>query len=170
MRLYGAKVASLSQEVVRSLVTGKDIETDEQREVVADVEAVLKSYLDTERIVDEKTRDLLQRTNRGTTEFTRVREQVAQHHGIKVGDEALDFLLDQVVEMLMHSNHVEEVYAEDVALRRKMAPIFKRFMGADGELEAEVRAQLRHVKEGTSQWDVEYARVLEATKRRRGLA
>jgi hypothetical protein len=170
MRLYSAKVAPLAQEVVRSLVAAKDIETDAQREVIADVEAVLKSFLDTEKIVDDKTRELLQRTNRGPAEFQRVRQQVAEHHGIKVGDDALDYLLDQVVEMLMHSNHVEEVFAEDVALRRKMAPIFKKFMAADTELDAEVRAQLKHVKEGTAQWDIEHARVLEAVKRRRGLS
>lgn len=170
MRLYGAKVGPIAQEVVRALVTGKDIETEAQREVVADVEAVLKSYLDTERVVDDKTRELLQRTGRGAGEFGRVRQQVAEHHGIKVGDEALDHLLDQVVAMLLHSAHVEEVFAEDVDLRRKMAPIFKRYMAIDAELETEVRAQLRHVKEGTSQWDIEHARVLELVKRRRGLS
>lgn len=169
MRLYGAKVPTLAAEVVRSLLASKDIETEAQREVIADIEAVLKSYLDTEKIVDEKTRDLLQRTSRGPTEFNRVRQQVAEHHGIKVGDESLDYLLDQVVEMLMHSANVDEVFSEDVALRRKMAPIFKRYLGADSELEAEVRAQLRHVKEGTSQWDIEYARVLETVRRKRGM-
>ena len=170
MRLYGAKVAPIAQEVVRSLITGKDIETDAQREVVADIEAVLKSYLDTERIVDDKTRELLARTGRGTGDFSKARQQIAEHHGIKVGDETLDYLLDQVVEMLMHSQHVEEVFAEDVVLRRKMAPIFKRYMAADAELDTEVRGQLKHLKEGTSQWDIEYSRVLEATKRRRGLS
>jgi len=170
MRLYGAKVSPLANDVVRTLVTSKDIETDAQREVIADVESVLKSYLDTERVVDDKTRELLQRTGRGPGEFGRVREQIAEHHGIKVGDDALDYLLDQVVEMLMHSSHVEEVFSEDVELRRKMAPIFRKHMAADAELEAEVRAQLRHVKEGTSQWDIEHARVLAAVKRKRGLS
>lgn len=169
MRLYGAKVGPISQEVVRALVTAKDIETEAQREVVADVEAVLKSYLDTEKIVDEKTRDLLERTGRGRTEFPRVRQQIAEHHHIKVGDETLDYLLDQVVEMLLHSNHVDEVFAQDVDLRRRMAPIFKKYMAADAELEAEVRGQLKHVTEGTAQWDIEHARVLEAVKRKRGL-
>lgn len=169
MRLYGAKVGPISQEVVRALTTGKDIETEAPREVVADIEAVLKSYLDTERMVDDKTRDLLQRTGRGPAEFQRVRKEIAEHHGIKVGDETLDHLLDQVVQMLLHSSHVDEVFAEDVELRRKMAPIFKRYMAADAELDAEVRAQLRHVKEGTAQWDIEHARVLDAVKRRRGL-
>src|SRR5688572_17537730 len=172
MRLYGTKAPTIAQEVVRALVSAKDIEVEDpaaQREVVADVESVLKSYLDTEKIVEEKTRDLLQRTGRGQTEYTRVREQIAEHHGIKVGDYALDYLLDQVVEMLMHSNHVDEVYSADVELRRKMAPIFKRHMG-EGDLDAEVRAQLKHLKEGTPAWEIEYAKVMGAVKRKRGLA
>jgi uncharacterized protein len=170
MRLYAAKVGPIAQEVVRSLITSKDIETSAQREVILDVESVLKSYLDTERIVDDKTRELLQKTGRGPTDFQRVRRELAEHHGIKVGDETLDHLLDQVVHMLLHSSHVDEVFSEDVDLRRKMAPIFKRYMAADAELETEVRNQLKHLKEGTSQWDIEYSRVLEATKRRRGLS
>lgn len=170
MRLYSAKVSALSTEIVRTLVASKDIETDAQKEVVADIEAVLKSYLDTEKTVDEKTRDLLQRTGRGTSDFNKVKAQIADSHGIKVGDEALDHLLDQVVEMLMHSHHVEEVYAEDIMLRRRMIPIFKKYMGADDELENEIRGQLRHVKEGTSQWDIEHARVSEQIRRKRGLS
>lgn len=173
MRLYSSKVPTLAQEVVRELLASKSIEvegTSAQREVVTDVESVLRSYLETERVVDQKTRELLQKTGRGNTEFGRVRQQVAEHHGIKVGDETLDHLLDQVVAMLMHSAHVEEVYAEDVELRRKMVPVFKRHMSVDTDVESEVRGQLKHVREGTAQWDIEYARVLEAVKRKRGLS
>ena len=172
MRLYSAKVPAIAQEVVRTLISSKDIELEDagaHKEVVADVESVLRSYLETERVVDEKTRDLLARTGRGNNEFGKVREQIAEHHGIKVGDEMLDHLLDQVVAMLMHSSHVEEVYAEDVALRRRMAPIFKKNMSVDTDVDTEVRAQIKHVKEGTSQWDIEYARALDTVKRRRGL-
>lgn len=172
MRLYGSKVNAIAQEIVRALLAAKEIEVEEasaQREVVADVEAVLKSYLDTEKIVDEKTRELLTRTGRSAGEFQKVRQQIAEHHGIKVGDETLDYLLDQVVEMLMHSSNVDEVFAADIDLRRRMAPIFKKHMGVDSEVDAEVRAHIKHVKEGTSQWDIEYARALEQVKRRRGL-
>ena len=72
--------------------------------------------------------------------------------------------------MLMHSNNVDEVWGADVDLRRAMAPVFKKYMTADDALDAEVRAQLRHLKEGTREWDVEYARVMEATKRKKGLS
>ena len=86
-----------------------------------------------------------------------------------MGDETLDYLLDQVVEMLMHSGNVDEVYVEDVELRRRMAPVFKKHMAVDSSLDAEVRAQLKHVREGTRDWEIEYAKVLEQVKRRRGL-
>jgi hypothetical protein len=71
--------------------------------------------------------------------------------------------------MLMHSAHVDEVYVEDVELRRKMAPVFKKHMDVDNSLDADVRAQLRHVREGTREWEIEYQRVLELTKRKKGL-
>ena len=72
--------------------------------------------------------------------------------------------------MLFHSSNVDEVFAEDHDLRRKMAPIFKKHMAADEDLEREVRGQLKHVKEGTSLWEVEYQRVMADIKRRKGLS
>jgi hypothetical protein len=169
MRLFASHVSPIATECVRILLASNDIEAESPKEVEADVESVLKSYLTTEHEVNDRTKELLERTGRGTTEYNRVREQIADSKGIKVGDEALDYLLDQVVEMLNHSHNVDEIYAEDIVLRRKMAPIFKKHMGVDSSLDADVRAQLRHVKEGSSTWDVEYQRVLEQVKRRKGI-
>ncbi|MGO8992571.1 MAG: DUF507 family protein [Polyangiaceae bacterium] len=169
MRLFASHVTPISTECVRVLLASNDIEAESPKEVEADVESVLKSYLQTEQEVNDRTKELLERTGRGTSEYNRVREQIADSKGIKVGDEALDYLLDQVVEMLNHSHNVDEIYVEDIVLRRKMAPIFKKHMGADSSLDADVRAQLRHLKEGSSTWDIEYARVLEQVKRKKGL-
>jgi uncharacterized protein len=169
MRLYSGKVPAIATEVVRGLLASKDIEAESPKQVEADVAAVLSQYLTDEHDVNERAKDMLERTGKPQTEFQRVRSLVAEEKGIKVGDEALDYLLDQVVEMLMHSNNVDEVYVEDVELRRKMAPAFKKHMAVDSSLDAEVRAQLRHMREGTREWDVEYARVLDQVKRRKGL-
>ena len=169
MRLFASHVTPIATECVRALLASNDIEAESPKEVEADVTSVLNSYLQTEREVNDRTKELLERTNRGTTEYSRVRLQIAESKGIKVGDEALDYLLDQVVEMLMHSGNVDEVFVEDVDLRRRMAPAFKKHMAADDSLDAEVRAQLRHLREGTRDWEIEYARVLEQVKRRKGL-
>ena len=82
----------------------------------------------------------------------------------------LDYLLDQVVEIFHHSSNVDEIFCEDVELRRKMAPVFKKNMAVDEALDAEVRGQLKNLREGTVAWDVEYAKVLDQVKRRRGLS
>jgi hypothetical protein len=169
MRLYPGKIPSIASEVVRALIAANEIESESPKEVEADIASVLKQYLNDERDVNERAKDVLEKTGKPQSEYQRVRALVADEKGIKVGDETLDYLLDQVVEMLMHSNSVEEVYVEDVGLRRRMAPIFKKHMAVDSALDAEVRAQLRHVKEGTREWEVEYARVLEQVRRKKGL-
>jgi hypothetical protein len=169
MRLYSGKIPTIASEVVRALVAAKDIESESPKEVEADVTSVLKQYLSDEKEVNDRAKDVLERTGKPQAEYQRVRALVADEKGIKVGDETLDYLLDQVVEMLMHSNNVEEVYVEDVELRRRMAPVFKKHMAVDASLDAEVRAQLRHVREGTREWEVEYGRVLEQVKRKKGL-
>jgi hypothetical protein len=169
MRLYAGKIPAIATEVVRALLAAKEIESERPKEVEEDVASVLKQYLNDERDVNERAKDVLEKTGKPQSEYQRVRALVADEKGIKVGDETLDYLLDQVVEMLMHSNSVEEVYVEDVGLRRRMAPIFKKHMAVDSALDSEVRAQLRHVKEGTREWEVEYARVLEQVRRKKGL-
>jgi hypothetical protein len=170
MRLFASKVTPIANEIARSLLAAGDIESESPKEVEADIESVLRSYLSTEKEVNDKTRELLERTGRSNEHFTRVRKEIAESKGIKVGDETLDHLLDQVVEIFHHSRHVDEIYPEDVELRRKMAPIFKKHMLVDDAIDTEVRAQLKHLKEGSSTWDVEYARVLEQVKRRKGIS
>jgi uncharacterized protein len=169
MRLYSGKVSAIATEVVRALLASTDIEATAPKEVEADIAAVLNQYLADEREVNERAKDVLERTGKPQTEFQRVRALVADEKGIKVGDDALDYLLDQVVEMLMHSGNVDEVYVEDIELRRRMAPVFKRHMAVDASLDADVRAQLKHVREGSRDWEVEYGKVLEQVKRRKGL-
>ncbi|HSQ67947.1 MAG TPA: DUF507 family protein [Polyangiaceae bacterium] len=170
MRLFTGRVSPIAQEVVKTLISAGDIEAERPNEVVLDVEAVLRNYLQTEKDVNEKARELLDRTGRGSSEFNRVRAQIADSKGIKVGDETLDYLLDQVVEMFHNSNNVDEIYPQDVELRRKMSPVFKKHMMEDEQLDAEVRANLRHVKEGSREWDIEYGRMVEILKRKKGLA
>jgi hypothetical protein len=169
MRLYSGKVPAIATEVVRALVASEEIEAESPKEVESDIAAVLNQYLADEREVSERAKDLLERTGKPPTEYPRLRALAADEKGIKLGDDALDYLLDQVVEMLMHSSNVDEVYAADLELRRKMAPVFKKHMAVDASVDAEVRGQLKHLREGTRDWEIEYAKVLDQVKRRKGL-
>ncbi len=169
MRLHSARVPGIARQMVDLLIQAKDIETEAPREVQADLEAVLAQYVRDEQEVTERARDLVATRGMAAGEVARTKRLLAEQRGMKVGDEALDYLLGQLIEMLMMSTNVEEVYAEDVALRRQLRAPLRKEMDADDALEKEVRANLKHVREGTSTWDVEYRRMVEEVKRRRGL-
>jgi uncharacterized protein len=167
MRLYSGKITELSNELVKALTHEKLIECDSTSEVVKDFEAVFQNYLNIEREVNERARDMSQGRPQ---DLGRMRRLVADQKGIKVGEDMFDFLLDQLLEMLMHSNNVDEVYGEDHVLRKAMRPALKKALEVDEVIENEVRGKLKHVEEGSRTWEVEYQRVMAEIQRRRGLS
>jgi len=169
MRLYQGRITPIATDIVKALVSNGDIETETPKEVAADIEAVLKGYLDADRQMTEEAKDLVQARNLPQRELGRIKRLVSEQKKIPIGDETLDYLLDQIVAMMMYSNNVDEIYVEDVELRRKMAPILKREMAVDEQLEKETRARLGHMQEGTRTWEIEYQRVMEDIRRRKGL-
>jgi len=169
MRLHAPKVPQIAQEMVLALVKGKDIETDAPDEVRADIESVLSQYIKDEHAVSERAKDMMSARGLSQTEYPRLRKLVADEKRIKLGDDAIDYILDQLVEMLMHSANVEEVFSEDFELRRKMRDPLRKQLAEEQALEEEVRGRLRHVQEGTGLWEIEYRRMSDEIKRRKGL-
>ena len=169
MRLFSGKIAPLSEEIVKALLENQHIETEARKEVVRDVESVFESYLHADREATEKAKDLLQSRGLPQSEFNRIRKLTAEQKGIKVGEEMMDYLLDQLIEILMHSANVDEVFAENHGLRRAMRPVLKKHLDIDEQLDTEVRGKLKHVQEGSRTWEVEYQRIMGDIQRRKGL-
>jgi len=94
---------------------------------------------------------------------------MAEAKNIGLGGDAISFILNQIIVMLMRSPHVDEVFSEDDVIRRKAKKVLERHMAADEELDKEVRDQIKNLQEGTRTWEVEYQRVTEQVKRRRGI-
>lgn len=172
MRLHRNQLPGLARNIVKALVQAQDIELPEgggAREVERDIESVLGHYLDQVDQTLSRARELTQQRGLPQGEFGRIKTLAAEQAGIKVGDEALDYVLDQIVEMLMRSSNVDEVYAADHQLRVRMRPFILAEAQLEGQVEEEVRGQLKHVKEGTRAWEIEYARIKDDIKRRRGV-
>lgn len=169
MRLYSAKIPKLAAEMVKALLADSGVEAESPREVEMDIEAVLNEYVKAEQAVSDRAKELVAQRSLPQTEFGRIKKLVADERRMKIGEDAIDYLLDQLVEMLMHSANVSEIFVEDYVLRRKMRDPLRRLAAEEEELQAEVRAQLRHVQEGSSVWEVEYRRMMEEIKRRKGL-
>jgi hypothetical protein len=169
MRLFSGKITPLSEEIVKTLADNHDIECERRKEVVLDLESVFTTYLRLDKEASDKAKDMMTARSLPQSEFPRLRKLAAEQKGIKVGDELLDYLLDQLIEMLMHSNNVDEVFGEDHDLRRRMRPVLKKYLELDEALDGEVRGKLKHVQEGTRTWEVEYQRLMGDIQRRKGL-
>ena len=169
MRLHSPRVPAIAGEMLKSLVDAKDIETQAPAEVKADIEAVLEQYIRDEQATTERAKDLLASRGLPQSEYQRIRKLIADEKRIKIDDDAIDYVLDQLVEMLMHSANVDEVFAEDYELRRKMREPLRKQVVDEQAFEQEVRGRLKHVQEGTGIWEIEYRRMMEDLRRRKGL-
>ncbi len=170
MRLYSGKVRELGEELAKALVDGGEIETESRSEVGKDLESVLAAYIQADREATDRAKEILQSRGMPQSEFNRIKKLAAEQRGIKIGDDMMDYLLDQLIEMLMHSGNVEEVFAEDHELRRRMRPVLRKYLELEEVVEAEVRSKLKHVQEGSRTWEIEYQRVMGDIQRRKGLS
>lgn len=164
MRLYRGKVEPIAEDILRTLRAAGDIEVEEESEAKLDIEAVLKEYLRLEREITEEAKTRMEVRGLSYGQLGRVKSQVSKERGAPQHDEILPYLLDQILNLLFHSNNIAEIYSEDHELRRKITPILKKHMDVDSELDKEVRSKIKNLTEGTSNFDVEYARVMGQLK------
>lgn len=155
--------------MIKALVSERAIEVGSAQEAALDLESVLAGYAAAAQDAAAEARELVHERGLSPGDLGRIRKFAAEKRGIKVGDEGLVYLLGQLVEMLLHSGHVEEVFAEDHELRRVMRGLLREEAEQAEAVEAEVRGKLRHVTEGSRVWEIEYERMRADIKRRRGM-
>jgi uncharacterized protein len=163
------KVSDIAKEMLGLLLETGDIETEVPREVQLDLESVLSQYLKTESELMTKARETLTARGLPAKDYGRVLRTLAEQKKVKIGEEAMDYVLEQLVEILLNSSNVEEIYVEDHELRRKLRIPLRKHEGAAEKLDQEVRGQMKHVEEGSALWEVEYQRMMEDIRRRKGL-
>ena len=169
MRLYSGKISPIVDDLVRDLTSQGDIEVEDETEVRLDLEAVLKEFVRRERQMIDEAKDRMEKEGLGYSKLGRMRQRLAKEMGFPQQDEILPYLVDQLLNMLFHSGNAVEIYADDVTLRKKMTPVLRRHMEVETGLDAEVRSKIRNLQEGTAAFEVEYAKVMDQIKRKRGL-
>ena len=171
MRLYPKVIPTIAREVVSALMQDGDVEVETLRiaDAEMDMTAVMKEYLAAEERVNAATREALERRGYDHSRFNQVKREMADVRGFKMGDEGIEFVIDQMIEQVLISRNVEEVFTEDNVLRKKIFGIFKRHLDVDDEIDREARARLKHLQEGTSAFEIEYQKTVELLRRSRGL-
>jgi len=169
MRLYSAKVDTIATEVIGKLVQDGDLEVANPHEAQLDVASVLKEYIRVDKELTERAKDILEIRGLPHGHLARTKRQLAEQKDFGLGDEAVVWITNQLVETFMQSQNVDEVFADDAVLRKKLKEIVKKHMQVEEELDQEARQRLKNLQEGTSAWEVEYARVMEQLKQKHGL-
>jgi len=171
MRLYPKVIPVIAREVVQTLMKENDIEVETLRinDAEMDMSAIMREYLASEERVNQATKEALERRGYDHSKFNQVKREMADVRGFKMGDEGIEYVIGQMIEFLLISRNVEEVYSEDSTLRRKIHVIFKKHLDLDAELDREARARMKNLTEGTAEWEVEYSRTMDQLKRARGL-
>jgi uncharacterized protein len=170
MRLFASKIPAIVDSVLHTLVDSGDIEVSNRVEFQTDIESVLREYLRTDREITERSKDILEQRGLPYSELHRVKRQQAEALDFGLGDESLTWIANQMVELFMRSHYVDEVYADDPTLRRKLKEILKKHMQHDEDLDREVRRHLKHLQDGTDTFEIEYQKQLELVKRKHGLS
>ncbi|MCK6529825.1 DUF507 family protein [Myxococcota bacterium] len=171
MRLYRSQIPRLAEDILRTLVDDGDIQVEREAfpEAEADIRAVMDEYLRTESRIVQEVREYMEKRQITYDQFAKLRTEAMEEKAHPQGDEGIRFIVNQILESFMISRHVDEVFSDDAGMRRKVMGIFKRHLVDDAELDREARGRLKHLREGTPAWDIEYRRVLEEVRRKRGL-
>jgi len=171
MRLYPKLVPIIARELIQRLMQDGDVEVEAIRiaDAELDMAAIMREYLANEERVNQATREALERRGYDYSKFNQVKREMADVRGFKLGDEGIEFVVNQMLEFLLISRNVEEVFSEDEGMRKKLFAIMKKHLDVDDEIDREARGRLKHLQEGTSAYEIEYQKVVDQIRRARGL-
>lgn len=171
MKIYRKVIPKIAKDVVRSLLANRAIEVEDGRrdEAELDLAGVLVEYLNDIDKISNDAHDALARHSLPLETLGRVKRSLAQSRQVATGDGALDFVIDRIIDALFSSKNIEEVFAEDLDLRRMVQESIGKYLGVDEELDREVRGRLKNLREGTNEWEVEYSRLIDQMRHSKAL-
>jgi len=126
-------VPSIARESIATLIRDGDVEIEPMRVADAekDLSAIMREYLTSEAQVAAATREALARRGLDESAFERVHREMADVRGFKTGDEGIEYVIDRMIEFLLVSRNVEEVFAGDAVLRAKLREVMSTHLGAE---------------------------------------
>lgn len=163
MKIYRRVIPKIAKDVIRALLANRAIEVEDghRDEAELDVAGVLVEYMDSIDKVKHDAQEALQRHNLPADMLGRVKQSIADTRKVIMGEGALEHVIESVISSLFDSKHIEEVFVEDNELRKIVQIAIQKYLGVDEELDREVRGRLKNLREGTSEWEVEYGRLIE---------
>jgi uncharacterized protein len=127
-----------------------------------DVKAVLYNYIQTEKRIIEEARAHIERTGDGS--LYKMKRILAKRENFGLNDEAPGFIVEQLIEALLHSGNVAEIYAPDHVIKSALLPELRDTMGNQRNLQQEVEQRIKHLEQGSVRWEDQYFLVSQRLK------
>ena len=166
MRIYAGKIPEMAEEIVKTLLDKGYIEVEPENisEVNVDIESVLKEYVRMDKELTDLAKNEMAKLGEGYGGLGKIKAALAKKKGFGIGEDAPQYIITQIIEMLFISKNVEEVYAQDNEITAAILPILKKYAGLEDALDQEVRKRIKNLQEGTMEWDIEYERLMATLK------
>ncbi len=171
MKLYKAKVPEIATETIAALVRDGDIDVEHENfeEAEKDLIAIMEEYLRQDYGFRNKIKDYMSDHAIPYGDYGRVRSALADELRHPLGNDVTSFLARQFVENMMISRFVEEVYAEDKDIYKKIKEILNSHHVNEREIREEAQGKIKNIKEGTVDYEIALQKAMKAEKKRRGL-
>ena len=171
MRLYRSQIPRIAEDIIGTLQLEGDIvvANDDRSDAEQDIRAIMEEYLRQEARVVQDTREFMERNQITYDQFGRVKSQFAEKRSHPTGDDGIRWIIGQVLENFMISRYVDEVFGEDRKMKKTLMRLFRKHLIEEADLDREVRGRIKNMRPGTEKWEIEYRRVMDEVRRKRGL-
>lgn len=173
MRLHKSQISKLVDSIIETLTEKnefvevaerpEDERVDPRRgtplpetkidELRRDVQSVLYSYLNNDQRLHREARARVERQGEDQSEVYNTKRQLAKQEGFGLGEEAPSYIIEQLIETMLHSSSVEEIFAEDKELRVALLPILRESMNTRRNLQQEVSTRLKQIERSSQSWE-----------------
>ncbi len=182
MRLPEKLVERIADRIIKELFENERIiEPEDPYTFRKKVIAIFKEAEEQERVLDEKTKEilkekleLLEETSLDyRTAYKTVRSKLAEEMNIHTSRrERMNQIAHRIRDMIMEDPQVE-IYEEPNVIRNRIREILMEAVREEEEIDKEVRERIRsyskRIVEGTPEWNHLYKRIYEDALKRRGL-
>ncbi len=171
MKLYRVRIPVIAKAVIDTLCADSSIEVEpaNRSEAELDLVAVMEEYLRRDSALREQVREYMARHSVPYDRYGKTRSQAADEMGHPLGDDVERFLSRQFVENFMISRWIDEVYADDRDLYKRLLGLLRDHDVDERAIRDEARTQVKNIPEGTVDYELALSKAIKDVKRRHGL-
>jgi len=171
MKLYLARVPTIASQIVESLIFDGSIEViaSNRFEAENDLSAIMEEFLRREKQIMRETKDTMSAFEIPYDRFSSQRSKLCKKKNHPTGKDIEKYLARQFIESFMISNFVDEVYATDEDMYKKILSILRSFHVDEAALREEAKSKITNITEGTVEYEMALRQAIVEVKRKKGL-